>query len=120
MKFLTTLDVRYIDGKVWQLLAPLLVTTGDSVIRVPDGFITDFASVPRIPLAFWLFGNVGHRAAVVHDYLYVTAQVSRKQADEILRELLREEGAGSIRANLMYLGVRIGGSSHYPDQAKSP
>jgi hypothetical protein len=113
VRFLTTLDVRYIDGQNWQLLAPLLVAIGDSLIRVPNGFITDFASVPRIPLAFMLFGNIGHRAAVVHDYLYVTAQVSRKQADEILRDLLREEGAGSLRASLMYAGVRVGGASHY-------
>lgn len=112
-RFLTTLDVRYIDGQNWMLLAPLLAIAGDTLIRVPSGFVTDFASVPRIPLAFMLFGNIGHRSATVHDYLYSTAVVSRQQADEILRNLLREEGAGAMRANLMYAGVRLGGASHY-------
>lgn len=112
-RFLTSLDVRYIDGKDWMLLAPLIVMAGDNLIRVPSGFVTDFASVPRIPLAFMLFGNIGHRSATVHDWLYSTGEVSRQEADEILKELLSEEGAGGIRANLMYAGVRLGGASHY-------
>ena len=111
--FLTSLDVRCLGGKDWMLLAPFIVIAGDRLIRVPSGFVTDFASVPRIPLAFVLFGGIGDRAATIHDYLYSTGQVSRHEADEILRDLLKEEGAGSIRASLMYAGVRVGGSGHY-------
>lgn len=95
------------------LLAPFIVMAGDKLIRVPDGFVTDFASVPRIPLAFTLFGGIGDRAATVHDWLYSTGEVPRQEADEILKSLLEEEGAGTVRASLMYAGVRIGGGSHY-------
>lgn len=113
-RLLTSLDVRYIDGRNWMLLAPLIaLVDGEKLIRVPDSFVTDFASVPRIPLAFWLFGNIGHRAAVVHDWLYSTGEVSREYADEVLKALLEEEGAGTIRANAMYAGVRLGGASHF-------
>ena len=114
--FLTSLDVRYLDDNKWVLLAPLVVVAANRLIRVPAGFVTDFASVPRIPFAFMLFGNVGHRSATVHDYLYSTGQVSRADADAILKELLQAEGAGTIRANLMYAGVRVAGGSHYKER----
>lgn len=114
-RFLTTLDVRHHSPDKWELLSPLVVVAKDKLVRVPPGFVTDFASVPRIPLAFMLFGNVGHRSATVHDYLYQTGQVTREEADAIFKELLAEEGAGSLRANLMHLGVRLGGASHYKE-----
>ena len=108
-RFLTTLDVRYHSPKRWELLSPFVATVGDRLIRVPPGYITDFASVPRLPLAFLLFGNKGHRAAVIHDYLYSTHEVSREEADEIFKSLLSEDGAGGFTRSLMHLGVRIGG-----------
>lgn len=111
--FLTSLDVRYLDGKDWVLLAPLVVVAKDRLIRVPAGTVTDFASVPRLPLAFLLFSGIGDRAATVHDYLYQTGQVTREEADAIFKELLQAEGAGTITSNLMYAGVRVGGASHY-------
>jgi len=32
---------------------------------MPEGFETDFASVPRWPLTFVLLGSYGHAAAVI-------------------------------------------------------
>lgn len=113
VNFLTTLDVRYVSGKEWVLLAPFVVSVGDRVIRVPDGFITDFASVPRIPLAFMLFGGIGERAATVHDWLYASKIVSRAEADKIFKVLLKAEGAGLFSSNMMYAGVRAGGWTQY-------
>ncbi len=115
---LTSLDVRKVGTKEWQLLAPLVVmVTIDGVgylVRVPPGFVTDFASVPRIPLAFWLFGGTGDISATVHDYLYYTRMYPREVCDAIFREILREcEGAGAFRAGAMHLGVRVGGGSAY-------
>lgn len=111
--FLTSLDVRCLGNKEWALLAPFVVVVKGKLIRVPLGFVTDFASVPRIPLAFTLFGGIGDRAATVHDWLYSTGEVSRQEADEILKTLLVAEGAGGLRASLMYAGVRVGGGAHY-------
>ena len=113
VKFLTALDVRDIDDHKWQLLAPFVVDIEGSIIKVPAGFITDFASVPRLPVTFALFGNIGHRGAVVHDWLYSTGDRSREESDKILKALLLEEGVGKFRANAMYLGVRLAGGSHY-------
>ena len=117
VNFLTTLDVRDIDNHYWQLLAPFVVKVDGKLIYVPAGFITDFASVPRLPLTFMLFGNIGHRGAVVHDYLYSTGEVSRAEADAIFKALLRAEGVGAFRAGAMYLGVRIGGAFDYKESA---
>ena len=73
--FTTPLEVEYIDGQKWKVTKEFdyLVTWPDpnTAIRVPVGFVTDFASIPRV---FWDWipptGAYG-KAAVVHDYLYV-------------------------------------------------
>lgn len=121
----TTLDVRKVEESVrdWQLLSPfaVLVTIGDKTyhIYVPAGFITDFASVPRIPLAFMLFGGIGDYAAVVHDWLYRNGLYTREECDAIFWELLVYVDKTSVfRANLMRVGVRIGGASSYKTQSQ--
>ena len=116
VKFLTTLDVRDIDDHKWQLLAPFVVEVEGALIKVPAGFITDFASVPRIPLTYMLFGNIGHRAAVVHDYIYSTGIFPREYADDVFKALLQAEGVGTVRSNVMYAGVRAFGSQFYNEK----
>lgn len=117
----TSLDVRKVDddsGRNWLLLSPFIVLVViDSVeylIRVPDGFITDFASVPRIPLAFMLFGGIGDYGACVHDYLYRNGLFTREICDAIYKEiLLHVDKTSEFRALAMHRGVRLGGASSY-------
>jgi hypothetical protein len=88
--FLTKLDVRFVDGKNWQLLAPLRYrTAAGDVIAVPEGFVTDFASIPR-PLRSLVGDAAGPwaPAAVIHDWLYRTGLVSRDEADAVFHEAL--------------------------------
>jgi hypothetical protein len=71
-KFLTELDARLKDDdKVW-VIGRSLVYESDLLgkIIVPVDFETDFASVPRVPIAYELFGDRAHRESVIHDYLY--------------------------------------------------
>lgn len=120
--FITDLEVRKLgrDGSAdkrgtWKLLAPLVYASdrlGDT-ITVPTGFITDFASVPRIPIAHLLAANCGHEAAVIHDWLYTTHQVPRGKADAIFEEALLVGKEPAWRAWLMWAGVRIGGGGPY-------
>lgn len=129
-KFITHLRVEeMVDGSddgrgTWQLLFPLIYESDilkGEVVAVPEGFITDFASVPRIPVAFLLAGGYGRMAAVVHDYLYTTHQVDRPTADSIFREALLAMGEVPWRAQMMYLGVRVGGASPWvADGQKQP
>lgn len=83
------------------------------IIIVPVGFVTDFASVPRLPLAYLLFGGVADEAAVIHDYLYSTGQCSRKLADDVFAEASKACGASTFQRGAMWLGVRLFGGGRY-------
>ena len=90
------------------------------MIEVPAGFETDFASVPRVPVAYWLFGDVAHEAAVVHDFLYSTAAVPRETADKVLLEAMEVTGVASWRRMPIYWAVRRFGVAHYQLARKAP
>jgi hypothetical protein len=81
---------------------------------VPAGSLTDFASVPRIAVAFLLTGDTAHEASALHDWLYGSHVVTRSVADAVLREAAIVSGVPAWRASLLYYGVRIGGGgSHW-------
>lgn len=66
------LDLEYLDGKNYRLTVDFNYKTKSGIdIKVPAGFETDFASIPR---ALWSFldptDRVIGKAAVIHDYLY--------------------------------------------------
>lgn len=119
-KFLTTLRVERVedtsrDGRgTWQLLNLFAYRSevADTVFVVPKGFVTDFASVPRIPVAFLLTGDCAHEAAVIHDWLYTSHEVDRATADAVFREAV-ELGNPGWRAWLMWAGVRLGGGGSW-------
>lgn len=80
-------------------------------IRVPMGFISDGASIPR-----FAWSIVGHpmqgpsmRPAVVHDWLCVnaTSYMQRKLADTILLALLAERHNSLAKRWAMYIAVRL-------------
>lgn len=125
-EFLTELDVSRVAGyengrSLWQLRKPLDYTSevADQTFRVPEDFITDFASVPRLPLVYWLMADVGHQAAVVHDYLYRTGALTRKLCDQVFAEALGVLGASGWRVRLMYMAVRVGGGASWQGKVKS-
>lgn len=97
------------------LLSPLVFESIllDRQIHVPTGFVTDFASVPRAPLTYWLFGGVGDEAAVVHDFLYEKGIVPRAMADEVYGEALEACGVPAWRRGPMVLAVRLFGAGRY-------
>lgn len=103
------------DTGRWYLFKPLVYESkvAGRVITVPEGFPTDLASTPRIPLIYEAFGNIAVRAAVVHDYLYTSGRESRAVADAVLREAAEATGVSWWKRWGMWVGVRIGGSSRY-------
>ena len=74
VRFITHLIVCPVgrkDGRrIWQLMEPFVVDIDGTVITVPVGFQTDYASVPRLPVTYALFGDAAHDAATIHDYGY--------------------------------------------------
>lgn len=117
-EFLDELDVRLVNDQnnIWVLDSNFRYKStllGGVIITVPQGFRTNFASVPRLPFAYWLFGGVANKAAVVHDHLYSTGTISRAKADAVLREASKASGVSWFQRNSMWLGVRVAGSAHY-------
>ena len=80
------------DGKSWIIYKNFFYDVGaensGDRIQVDLGFVTDFASVPRIlwwALPKWgVYGN----ASVIHDWLYWTQKRSRLQSDNIMLEAM--------------------------------
>jgi Protein of unknown function (DUF1353) len=87
-------------------------------VNVPVGFVTDFASIPRI---FWSAlrpdGNYTH-PAVVHDYLYWTQSTSREDADDIFRIMMEDFSISAVTSTAIYSAVRVFGGIAWDDNAK--
>ncbi|MGH8417347.1 MAG: DUF1353 domain-containing protein [Pseudomonas sp.] len=118
-QFTTTLKTDQI-GKWTHVLLDDLVLADDEqgVITVLSGFTTEFASIKVLHNAFLfvlfaLVSGYGNYAATVHDWLYTTGEVTRKEADAVLYRALRAEGVARWRAWLFWAGVRIGGAKQY-------
>ena len=112
-------------GYRWEIWEAFSYRVGDAnsdvVVRVPKGFITDFASIPRGLWNIWPPAAGKHsKPAVVHDALYwrgwieahgVQKRITRKEADDIFKEALEVAGVNWLSRQIIYAGVRVGGSS---------
>lgn len=96
------------DDDTWELEHPLIYRGSVDTFCVPAGFVTDFASVPRI--AVWLIPRFGRYtpAAIVHDYLCQNLPIPPADVDGVFRRIMREQGVPPIRRWLMWTGVRWG------------
>lgn len=105
------------DSDMNELLDDLIYTNTDGIVyKVPKGFKTDFASIPKIlrniiaPTGKWT------NASILHDYLYTKGYelgVSRKQADKIFYNAMIDSFVANITANIMWFCVRVFARSHY-------
>ena len=79
------------------------------VIRVPKGFRTDLASVPR-PFR-WLFPKSGkyNQAAVLHDWMCKFFYGTHRERCEIFLEAMEVLEVPKWKRVLMYWAVRVGG-----------
>lgn len=88
------------------------------VVKVPVGFVTDFASIPR---AFWQLlrpdGLYGY-AAIVHDWLYWQQTLPRAKSDEVLKLAMQDFQVDTVTVGSIYGGVRAGGGVAWKNNAK--
>ena len=100
------------DGESWEVAESFEYHVGsedsNEIIKVPKGFITDGASIPKI---FWSiiggpWGKYGY-AAVVHDYLYYKHIYTRRRSDQIFLEAMEVLGVSKWKRNTMYVAVRM-------------
>lgn len=114
--FTTPLRVEFGDDTRWTLVEAFefCSITTESIIRVPVGFCTDFASIPRVMWSLLPPAGPYGKAAVVHDWLYqkrdaTTHAVWRDEADAVLLEGMEALKVGRLTRWTIYMGVRIGG-----------
>ena len=101
-------------ANLWMTTAPLVYHVWDEhsteIITVPAWYEFDWASVPMI------FGPLIQRVepktispACVHDWLYTQwRRYTQKKSDQIFYEALIASWVPTIKAYIMYIGVRLG------------
>ena len=110
---------EYIDGRHWRLARSVRYVVQDGrLCTVREGFVFDWASIPRI---FWHIlppaGVAGHPygiAALVHDWLYRHGAIQgepidRLTADRVFLDIMLYVGVRPLIARTMYRAVRLGG-----------
>lgn len=123
MPFKTKLQLESIRGTDKYVLLSMLKYHSEEkgiTIRTPAGTETNFASIPRLvkPLIDNDSGII-RDAATMHDFLYSLVsnesypEITRKIADQLLREGMKDLGAGWTKRNLVYYSVRSAGWLHY-------
>ena len=88
--FLSSLEVEVLDEELFRLTRPLRYQSAalGALLVIPEGFVTDLSSVPRLPLIYWLYGGRARKAAVPHDFLYQTHICAKAVADRVFLEAM--------------------------------
>jgi hypothetical protein len=92
--------------------------SGYDAVTVPAGFVTDFASIPRI---FWsLLPPDGQYTypAIVHDYLYWTQTGSKDAADSIFKFGMEDFGIAIPTIYAIYNAVHLFGRNAWDANAR--
>ena len=108
-RFPKPLKTRKLSAGIYKLITPFeYKPKGEKIVKVPIGFISDGASIPRFAWSIigspW--GGKYTEAAIIHDYLYFTRTTTRKYADKIFILGMRDLGVSWWRRVTMYRSVR--------------
>lgn len=72
------------------------------------------AAIGFLALVFYaVIAGYCDKAGTIHDWLYKTGLLTRRQADMVLVRAAFAEGIAKWRAFIFWVGVRVGGKSHY-------
>jgi len=87
------------------------------LIEIPAGFVTDGASIPRFGwsiIGVSPFSSTVIYSAVIHDWLYATNKISRREADKVFLRAMKSQGyLTNAQMNIMYISVRMFGGVCY-------
>ena len=119
MTFQNTMLTELKDGSdsIWIFYRPLVfVSKKYGTIEIPIGFETDFSSVPRVPIAYQLWGSRNHREGALHDAVFRAdhpLQLSFNACNMLFLEAMESRGVSWWIRYPMYLGVCTGGIFSY-------
>lgn len=127
--FLSPLRAEKLDDNRWRLLEPLRFQSMRfaGVLVAPAGFVTDFASTPRIVWMWWPKDGPWSPAAVLHDAGYHHAlqtadgrrvHLIKRFADDLFDEGLRAKGVGWWTRVPMVAAVRGFGTAQVSEVHK--
>ena len=113
---LTKLLVKDLMNGKFELFSDYMYRTREYLIKVPKGFVTDYASIPKLLRGIVLPYGKHSGARVVHDGLYSSncnLGLSREKSGKIFLEILKEEKVSFLLRILMYFAVRKFGKSRF-------
>jgi hypothetical protein len=112
--------IPFADGRNYVLSEPLSYTIENTGVNitVPAGFVTDWASTPRLIWSVLPPFGTYLKPAVIHDYLYWMQYCTREQSDKILLIAMAESGVSKREQRAVYDGVRIGGQAAWDENAR--
>lgn len=107
---------------MWELAADWRIVFNGYVFKLPIGFKTDGASIPRI---LWRVCGTPLEAprvyaALVHDWLYSGGDpdATRGEADAIYRDIQIALGVSRVKAWVEWAALRLCGWSHWQGDAQ--
>lgn len=113
-------------NRTWRTLQPIDVQVNGVAIRIPAGWDTDLASVPRIFRGLVnTFELGGLLPPILHDLIYrrrgfleeastPATRFTRRAADRLFREAMKAEGVGFFKRTLGWVAVRAFGWFPWP------
>jgi hypothetical protein len=108
----------YVGDGYYRLKKPFFYFAPDgTTVIVPEGFVTDGDSVPRVPLVYAAFKGRAVESAVVHDSLYYE-QAGKTYADRTFLEAMKDEGLPFHWRWPIYMAVVVGGGGIYRDHVE--
>ena len=102
------------NDDAWIVQEPLVWEDDKYEIKVLRGFDFDFASIPKIITNILpKNGQEYDRAACLHDALYASRWLPKKECDKLFYEAMLSDGVSKYRAWSMYQAVKWFGGSAY-------
>lgn len=114
--FTSPLEVRFHGLKDWEVLKEFSYYTekdNTKIYTVPAGFRTDLATIPRVFWSVFPPHDTYAKAAVIHDYLYENAIGTKKEADDLFKEMLEVCGLPKWKVLAMYYSVKAFGKGKF-------
>lgn len=102
------------DRVLYVLTTQVTFHTSFGVQRIPAGYVTDFASIPRL-VAWRIHPMSDHAwAALLHDWRYAIGEPGKKSiADQMFRERMEIDDVSAVRREIMYEAVHLFGGGGY-------
>ena len=106
-------DLKPGSDTIWTYRNPFFFYSEilDCEIWIPSGFESDFASVPRVPFIYSVWGGRAHRESGLHDYLFRKNSipvVSFFTANAVFKEAMEYRKKPYYIRYPMYAGVCAG------------